>query len=107
MYSYGDIVRLIFRMIRFVDLSSRYGVDLFFQHPFQSPPSTYSDTFITETMEEYGIEETQFEENLSSRNHDTIGQRILPSIVEKRRKFCHFIIVAYSASPICSENSIR
>ena len=38
-------------MIRFVDLSSRYAVDLFFQKPFQPPPTTYSDTFITETIE--------------------------------------------------------
>ena len=38
-------------------------------------------------MEEYGIEEKQFEEHLSSENSDTIGQRILPSIVEKRKKF--------------------
>ena len=58
-------------------------------------PSVYTQVsfhmkFITETMEEYGIEETQFEENLSSRNHDTIGQRILPSIVEKRRKCLSF-----------------
>lgn len=55
-------------------------------------PSVYTQVsfhmkFISETMEEYGIEEKQFEEHLSSENSDTIGQRILPSIVEKRKKF--------------------
>ena len=45
------INQMKFRMIRFVDLSSRYAVDLFFQNPFQPPPATYSDSFITETIE--------------------------------------------------------